>query len=316
MNRILSFCFLVFLTGCQSQPLQFALIGDNPYADESFERYDLMIERINASGVDWVVHLGDMKDGGGSCADEDLQKVFEINSQFSIPFVLTPGDNDWFDCRRESAGSWDRLDRLDKLREIFFSTPVALPIISQRTSEIYGDFVENVYWLDSNVMFATIHLVGLTGKEGGISLHSDVEDAAIEWLGTVFDAAIEADAKGVFVAMQADIYPFSGDRYWLRDVCGSCADVRTHYERFHQALLTQSARFPRPIMLAMGDTHVFRVDKPVYDGDRLVEHVTRVESFGEDQVHWVRIEVHPDARDVFQVHQEIIPENVAAKGEK
>lgn len=63
-------------------------------------------------------------------------------------------------------------------------------------------------------------------------------------------------------------------------------------------------------MLAMGDTHIFRVDKPLYDGGQLVEHVTRVEGFGEDQVHWVRIEVYPDSSDVFSVRQEVIAENI------
>ena len=44
--------------------------------------------------------------------------------------------------------------------------------------------------------------------------------------------------------------------------------------------------FENPIILAVGDTHIFRVDKPLYDGDDLVEHFTRVEGFGEDNIHW------------------------------
>ncbi|MBO6558476.1 MAG: metallophosphoesterase [Pseudomonadales bacterium] len=316
MKRLLLTALSVVLVGCQSQPTQFAIIGDNPYEVENYPRYDLMVQRINDSGADWVIHLGDMKSGGGSCADEELQRVFDINQQFEIPFALTPGDNDWFDCERESAGGFDRLERLDKLREIFYSKPPALPIVSQSTSETYGDFVENVYWLDDQVMFATVHLVGLDGSEGGVSLHLDVENAAIEWLNTLFDAAIAANAKGIFVAMHADIYPFSGDPGWLKFVCGACAEVRPLYERFHEALLAQSRRYTRPIMLAMGDTHIFRVDKPLYDNGKLVEHVTRVEGFGEDAVHWVRIEVHPDASDVFRVRQELIRDNVSGSGEE
>lgn len=300
------------LAGCQSQPelIQFALIGDSPYSEEAIPRYERMIDRINDSDVDWVIHLGDMKSGGGSCSDEVLQSLYDMNSRFDMPFVLTPGDNDWFDCKREIAGGYKRLDRLDKLRDIFFAEPVDLPIVSQASSETYGDFVENVYWLDQNVLFATVHLIGLSGEEGGIGLHRDMEDAAMEWLGRVFDVALEKDAKGVFVAMQADLYPFSGERAWLKAVCAACGDVRPLYERFHEALLKQSRRYKRPIMLAMGDTHVFRVDKPLYDGDKVVEHVTRVESFGDHEIHWVRIEVHPTSGDVFRVRQELIPENM------
>ena len=202
----LVFVFAMLLAGCQTAPIQFALIGDNPYEPASFPRYERMIDDINASpGIDWVVHLGDMKDGIGDCSDESFEALYRMNARFNAPFVLTPGDNDWFDCKREESGGWNRLDRLDRLREIFYAEPVALPVVSQRTSERYGDFVENVYWMDQGVMFATVHLVGVSGEEGGMDLHHDVQDAAVEWLETVFDEALEADALGVFLATQADL---------------------------------------------------------------------------------------------------------------
>ena len=307
----------ILLGGCQSQPgpssqsTQFAIIGDNPYADYARERYERMIDRINANtNVDWVVHVGDMKDGVGDCSDASLESLYMLNQQFRAPFMVTPGDNDWFDCKREQSGGYDRLDRLDKLREIFYTAPTGLSVVSQRdTSVIYRDFVENVYWMDNGVLFANVHLIGTSGEEGGLGLHFDVQDAAIEWVRTVFDVAQEMNAAGVFIATQADIYPFSGDPGWLRSLCIRCAVVRPLYEPFHEALVAEAFQFTKPILLAVGDTHVFRVDKPMYDGDQLVEHFTRVEAFGEDQVHWVRVVVKPDTPQVFHIYQEIIPEN-------
>ncbi len=309
---------LLALGGCQStatteSPVTaFALIGDNPYADYSYPRYERMIERINAHpDVDWVVHVGDMKDGVGDCSDASLQAIYELNQNFTVPMMITPGDNDWFDCKREQAGGYDRLDRLDKFREIFYSEPAGLSVVSQsETSTVYPDFVENVYWMQSGVLFANAHLIGTSGEEGGMGLHFDVQDAAIEWIREVFDVAEETDAKGVFLAIHADIYPFSGEPGWLKSLCEQCAGVRSLYEPFHESLVNEAWRFKKPIMLAVGDTHVFRVDKPMYDGDQLVEHFTRVESFGEDHVHWVRIDVRPETSQVFHVHQEIIPENI------
>lgn len=301
----------LLLVGCQSAPTQFALIGDNPYADYNFPKYERMIDRINATpGIDWVLHVGDMKDGIGDCSDESLEQLYTMNSRFRMPFVLTPGDNDWFDCQREQSGGWDRLNRLEKLREIFYTTPVALPVMSQSATADFPRYTENVYWMQSQVTFATVHLVGVTGEEGGMDLHEDLQSAAVAWLDVVFDAAKKADAKGVFLATQADIYPFTGERHWLLSECPDCPLVRDYYEPFHEALLNHTRTFKQPIVLAVGDTHIFRVDKPLYDGEALVEHFTRVEAFGEDQVHWVRVVVRPQTSHVFEFHQEIIPENV------
>jgi len=305
------FFLLLLLSGCAVQPTQFALIGDNPYERDAFPKYALMVERINeTAGIDWVVHLGDMKDGSSSCSDEKIEAFAVIHGGFSKPFILTPGDNDWFDCARESAGSWDRRERLTKLREVMFSTPTGLDVISQASTQAFPDFVENVYWEQDGVIFATVHLVGLSGGEGGLDIHAEIEDAAIAWLRHAFALARDQNARGIFLATQADIYPFTGEPGWLRAECPACAAPRKHYERFHEALLEEAKLFSRPIVLAVGDTHIFRVDKPLYDGEHLIENFTRVEGFGEDQVHWVRVVVNPDYAGVFEFHQELIPENL------
>ena len=307
--------FLVLLGGCQGSPTQFALIGDGPYGEENLPKYERMIERVNETrDIDWVVHLGDMKSSSANCRDEDLLRLYALNKRFEAPFVLTPGDNDWFDCKRDIAGGWDRLDRLDKLREIFYREQPALPLVSQGGRGRFGDFVENVYWQDAGVVFAAVHLTGMSGAEGGIDLHNDIQNAAIEWLDEVFKVANQNGAAGVFLATQADIYPFSGERSWLVAECPACVGVRKYYENFHQALLKHIREFENPILFAVGDTHIFRVDKPLYDGDDLVEHFTRVEGFGADNIHWVRIVVRPETRQVFEIHQEIIPENIEKAG--
>jgi hypothetical protein len=62
----------------------------------------------------------------------------------------------------------------------------------------------------------------------------------------------------------------------------------------------------------VGDTHIFRVDKPLYRDDRtLVENFTRVETFGNPNVHWVRVSVDPRDSQVFTFHQELVPDNIA-----
>ena len=155
----------------------------------------------------------------------------------------------------------------------------------------------------------TIHLVGLTPGEGGLDLHAELMDASIAWIDEIFAEANRTDARAVFLATQVDPYLFSGLPFLLKSICPDCSWVRRGYERLNQRLLDHARTFTKPIMLAVGDTHIFRVDKPLYDGNNVVEHFTRIETFGHPNVHWVRVVVNPDSNEVFEVHQEIIEEN-------
>ena len=201
-------------------------------------------------------------------------------------------------------------NRLQMLRRIFYSEPSALPVTSQAASAEYPEFVENVYWLQDDVIFATLHLVRLTGQEGGLDIHNELMTAGVAWLDEIFRQAVVNDAKGVFIATQADIYPITSERYLLGIFCPNRPAVHPLFGPVNAAFLKHAKQFQRPIMPAVGDTHIFRVVKPLYDGANVVENFTRVEGFGEGQVHWVRIKVDTSDSQVFTVFQELIPENL------
>lgn len=64
--------------------------------------------------------------------------------------------------------------------------------------------------------------------------------------------------------------------------------------------------------LGHGDSHVFRLDKPLHrsmDG-RLIESFSRIENFGDEDVHWVKITVDPRSPEVFSAQAQTVPENV------
>jgi hypothetical protein len=72
-------------------------------------------------------------------------------------------------------------------------------------------------------------------------------------------------------------------------------------------LREQSLAFGKPVVLAVGDTHIFRVDKPLYtDRNQLVENFTRVEVFGNPSVHWVNVLVEPDQPWVFSFREQLV----------
>ena len=103
---------------------EFALFGDSPYRPESVPRVEALIDDVNRrGGLEWVIHVGDTKGGGQPCTDEFLRGRFVLYQRFALPFVFTPGDNDWFDCIRERAGGEDEYERLDFLRSLYFPEP-------------------------------------------------------------------------------------------------------------------------------------------------------------------------------------------------
>jgi hypothetical protein len=51
--------------------------------------------------------------------------------------------------------------------------------------------------------------------------------------------------------------------------------------------------------LRRGDTHFFKIDKPLYGQANLRRNFTRVQAFGSPNVHWVKVNVDPRSRNVF-----------------
>lgn len=80
----------------------------------------------------------------------------------------------------------------------------------------------------------------------------------------------------------------------------------TGFDELRAALEREVNDFAQPVRLIHCDTHIARIDKPLLRADgRVIDHFTRLESFGHPDVHWVRVRVDPAASSVFSFTQEI-----------
>jgi hypothetical protein len=99
----------------------FAVMGDAPYNAEEEARFYALLESLNSrQDLAFVVHVGDFKGGLSECADAlfvERKQVFDASRH---PFIYVPGDNEWSDCWRPSAGGYEPVERLQKLRALFF----------------------------------------------------------------------------------------------------------------------------------------------------------------------------------------------------
>ena len=109
-----AFCFF---TAASAQSFSFAAIGDVPYGPLS--ELTAVTDTLNKNKLAFTIHVGDIKSGSSVCSDEIYLAVREQFERFSQPLIYTPGDNEWTDCHRISNGSYDPLERLEKVRGIF-----------------------------------------------------------------------------------------------------------------------------------------------------------------------------------------------------
>ena len=317
--------------GADARPFEFALIGDVPYNDEQITKLDNLIAVLNRDRrIQWVLHAGDIKSSSTPCDDETFVTRLSQYQRLRKPFIYTPGDNEWTDCHRAAAGQFNPIERLEALRRIFFPTPGlsttgGMPVITQADDPGFEDYVENQMWVRSNVMFSAIHVVG---SDNGLQPWSGIDPAdskanprpdrfaevfarlvaALAWLEKTFDVAERLKSLGIFILIHGDpeLDPFAG----TTDLGG--------FKTFMGALADRTARSGRPVVLAHGDTHFFRVDKllraETLDGRFLrLEDFTRVETFGDEDVHWVRVTVDPRAANVFSFEPVIVDANRLAR---
>ena len=87
----------------------------------------------------------------------------------------------------------------------------------------------------------------------------------------------------------------------------------TGFDQFLIALEKEVLAFGRPVVYVHGDTHNFRVDKPLVGtaSGRIIENFTRVETFGFPDTHWVRAIIDPRDPQVISFRQEIVKDNLA-----
>jgi hypothetical protein len=279
-----------------TQPFDFAAIGDQQYGAEGERRWPALQESINASGVSFVVHAGDVKSGSTVCSNEMFADRARSFNAFLMPMIITPGDNEWTDCHRENNGSYDSLERLAYLRRVFYPDNRSfgqrkLTVSQQSEDPRYVNYVENAMWSQANVLFATLHIVGSNNNLGRNAVndreYEERNRANFNWIKTAFSVARDNDFAGVVLVFQANP-GFDGRRVRAAQLEAGFRESFFHIE-------DESIVFNRPVLLLYGDSHEFHLDKPLLGtrSGRVIDTVMRLEVPGSADVHWVRVRVNP-----------------------
>lgn len=292
------FVALLFVSPYASaKNVRFVAIGDTPYF--SSDQLDQLATRINQESISFTIHVGDIKSGSTLCADEAFQQVYRQFMSFEKPLIYTPGDNEWTDCHRKNNGSYDPIERLKKIRSVFFSSNLslgrqAIPLEQQSSQQAFRDFPENRRWVLEDISFATIHMVGSNNNlQPELASSSEFklrDEANIAWMRQTFAMARTQGHKAIVLAMQADTFydpskpTESGFVDWL------------------SAFQQEVANWKKPVLLIQGDSHVFKVDRPLKGKGAGLDLVQRLVVPGAQVTDAVVIDVNLDsATQIFSI---------------
>ena len=133
--------------------------------------------------------------------------------------------------------------------------------------------------------------------------------------------AKSSNARGLVLITQANV---AFESHWtgslkgryVRSVAGTKTPketAATGYDTFVGALADEMETFAKPTLFIHGDTHLFRISKPLLSKKtkRFFQNFTRVEVFGDPDTHWVRITVDPANPALFVAEPMVVSGNLA-----
>jgi hypothetical protein len=328
------------LTACASAPgnpagsshsahangYSFGLWGDMPYArNGDYAKLPALIDSLNASDIAFSIYDGDFKDGSSQCTDESFSIALKMFGSMKKPLVYVPGDNEWTDCHRTNNGGYDTLERLAYLRKVMFPTlnslgQTTMPLEHQ--GKLGEKYVENTRFTMGPVMFVGLNVPGsnnnvvmtaseCTTKSARKAAQCDAanaeyleRDAAnIAWLEESFAKARASKVEGVVVVVQADP-GFDLAETYAEDE--SLQAQYSGYRNFMAAVVKQTEQFSGQVLFVHGDTHSFKIDKPLYSPEKMLPNFTRLETFGSPHIHWVKVRVEPGTPHLFHLQPMIV----------
>ena len=310
---------------------QFGLWADMPYAKNNDDpKVAALIEDINSTKLAFTIFGGDTKDGSSLCTDAAISTApMALFNQVRVPTMYVPGDNEWTDCHRKNNGGYNALERLSYIRQTLFASEKSfgqrkLDLEQQGTPG--GAYSENTRWMYNGVMFVGLNVPGsnnnkvnaadcLSSKSVRTQVECDADNAEyvdrtthnLAWLKESFELAKRNQSAGIMIVIQADPgfdWPETetiNERETLPGIDG--------YTDFLNALTAETQAFEGQVVLVHGDTHFFKIDKPLLSPTTMLKNFTRVGNFGSPNVHWIKVTVDPRRRNVFTFEPMIVPGN-------
>ncbi len=213
----------------ETELVTFYAMGDVPYQPAEDELLPRQIAEL-PSDAEFVLHVGDIKDGATPCDKAVYIKVSGMLSKAKAPVFIIPGDNEWNDCT-EPAEAWTYWNRY--FRRFDRRWNHTFPLFRQLEHEENFSFVKN------GVLFIGINMVGgrIHDPTEWKQRHAD----GLQWI-------------------RRNLAQFGNDVSSL--VLFGHANPQDKHRDFFEPFSIEAEKFDKPVLYLHGDGHRWIYDRP------------------------------------------------------
>jgi predicted phosphodiesterase len=278
---------LLIAPASQAGGFSFGLFGDTPYTHWERQHLPELMAEMDREDLTFVIHDGDIKSGSDECSDKAFDDILGIFANSAHPLIYVPGDNEWTDCHRRSNGGYQPLERLAKLRQLFFANELTLgkrrfALERQSAQAEFSAYRENARWQAGEVLFVTLNIPGSNNNHDAPDRTDFITRSRANsiWLEKSFALARTMKLPGILIVIQGN----PGFQ------AANAGHPPSGYRQFLEQLIAETRNFPGQVVLVHGDTHRQRIDQPLEDPETgmTLRNFTRVETHGSPSFGWTK----------------------------
>ncbi|MDB5935715.1 MAG: hypothetical protein JWQ01_3059, partial [Massilia sp.] len=172
------------------------------------------------------------------------------------PVIVLPAASDWSECKN-SAGRSVAIERLNRLRELYFSEPASLgarklPLTRLSSSAKFRSYAENAHWEVGDVLYATVNLPANNNHyrpEAG--RNSEYEDRLVAnrfWLNRLFAMAKREKRDALVLFSEGDVKALEQPK-GLRALLGRATTRQDGFDEPRRQIATLAQKFPGKVLL-------------------------------------------------------------------
>ncbi|WP_426318893.1 hypothetical protein [Pseudoduganella sp. R-43] len=275
----------------------FALLGHNFPKGEGDAEFRRMLAEASRNEPAFLIATG-LKSASEPCSDSLYQERRDLMNSAERPLVLLPAGSDWTECRN-SNGKSNAIERLNRIRELFFREPEALgkgklPLNRQSSIAKFRDYAENTYWEYENILFVTLNVPARNNHylvEAG--RNSEYEDRMVAnrgWLHRAFLHAKRKNIAGIVLVMDGEIGAHVEQGFFER-----LAQKRDGFTEIRRIVRSQADKYPGQLLLV--DNRKQGKAAPAIEWNKNVGHL----ALGAE---WVTLRVIPGSAALFVLGSE------------
>lgn len=284
---------------------RFAVIGHG-LTDGGDKRLKQALADNDGKSVSFLVVTG-IKGADEPCSDKLYQQRRELIDAARRPVVVLPAGSDWTGCRN-SAGRSNAIERLNRLRELYFGDPSTLgarklALTRLSMSPRFRSYAENAHWSVGKVLYASVNLPANNNHyltEAG--RNSEYEDRLVAnrfWLNRLFALARRDKLDALVLFAEGDLQAFSqptGFQALLR----RALPENDGFAETRRQVLALAQKFRGKVLL-VDSGHLAKGVRPSIAWRGNVGHL----SLGAQAV---EVEVDPGSKHLFRVEEaEVVP---------